>query len=364
MRLIPQLWKAVDEIPGVATDTLEWKERLGDEWPGAQFLLKATGKQATAVACPSPGGDGCPRRVVKLRNGGLRGVCSSASGQCEPIGLTQDDVAIMALDQKRLAGDLASALQLAPATVRPLSQRVIHLGDYTIAAGVSSPVLLALPGPHDPLAEDELREAGVDLPGVILMPQPGSLPSALRARLINNGNLLIDLAATTSISADRRLAFVQAPAVLLSPIRDALQRRLNDASSVRRITLPPGTRWGQLTLTLTSAETLVCSTPGWSGQVDPGELGMKSKKNGRPTVAWAVLVAIARLNGVLPSGDAKMKNTVEKQKQTLAANLRRAFGIDEDPLPWDHRQRAYKALFVIRDDRPLAERDPGRHTRR
>lgn len=364
MRMLPRFWKTLDELPGAATDARDWKARLGDENDAASRFLRRTGDLAVSVDCPSPGGGGCPRRVVKLRNGGFRGVCSSASGRCEPIDLTRDDVAIMVLDQKRLAGDLASALQLAPAKARPPSQRVVHLGDFAIAAGVSAPVLLAVPGPHDPLSEDELREAGVALPGAILMPQPGSLPSALRARLINDGNLLLDLAATTCIDANHRLTLVQKPEVLFDSLRQALLTRLDGDSRVSRLRLPSGTTWEQVTIALISAETLTCSAPGWSPrQLDPDQLGMRNAKNHKPTLAWTVLMGLAIKGRVTANGKLPDKNQIQKQKQALTANLRTAFGIDGDPLRWDASQQAYVPRFVIRDDRPLAEREPDRRRR-
>jgi hypothetical protein len=92
---------------------------------------------------------------------------------------------------------------------------------------------------------------------------------------------------------------------------------------------------------------------------------MRSRKNHKPTVAWkAVFVTLAIQRGVVGIRDSKAKHRFEKQKQTLAAKLREAFRIDGDPLPWNARQQAYVARFVIRDDRPLDEREPDRHRRR
>ena len=60
------------EVPGAATDRLEWIDILGAEWRDIEPYLKSTGRRTTAVMCPYPGGDGCPRRVVTGANSPLR----------------------------------------------------------------------------------------------------------------------------------------------------------------------------------------------------------------------------------------------------------------------------------------------------
>src|SRR5665213_3616645 len=69
MRMAPRFWKALDDIPGAASDGRDWKTRLGEEFEAVSRYLRRTGEIATSVDCPSPGGDGCPRRVVRLRGG-------------------------------------------------------------------------------------------------------------------------------------------------------------------------------------------------------------------------------------------------------------------------------------------------------
>ena len=60
-----KFWKTLDELVEAATDRREWQSRLGDEWDQLSSLLMSSGLLATSIACPSPGGDGCPRRVVR-----------------------------------------------------------------------------------------------------------------------------------------------------------------------------------------------------------------------------------------------------------------------------------------------------------
>jgi hypothetical protein len=62
---LARFWKALDEIPESTTDRREWSVRLGEEWPAAAAYLTASGCLAKEIDCPSPGGDGCPRKIVK-----------------------------------------------------------------------------------------------------------------------------------------------------------------------------------------------------------------------------------------------------------------------------------------------------------
>ena len=70
-----RFWKALDEIPEATTDRREWAQRLGDDWSVAAAYLKSTGRLVREIACPSPGGEGCPRKVVRHTDGRFRAVC-------------------------------------------------------------------------------------------------------------------------------------------------------------------------------------------------------------------------------------------------------------------------------------------------
>ena len=361
MLTLPLFWQALDDIPAAATDAHDWRVRLKSEFEHVRRYLRGTGELVESVDCPSPGGDGCPRRVVRLPSGKWRAVCGSREGGCEALDLNSDDLRVLAVDCNSLGADLAQAFGVTPANVTIPRGRILHLGQHAVAAGLSAPVLVLLPGPYDRMTEDELRadSAGVES-SIILTPRSTSLPRTLRARLVEAGHLVLDLSTVTGLGAHGRIEAVQPAAVLLGPIRDRLFARLKAASGGPLFSLPAGTKWEQITLTLTSRETLVCTTPGFSRQVDPGELGMRSAKNNKTTLAWTMLVALASKSGVLVCREAAQEQKVRKQKQELSKRLRDGFGIAEDPVPWDKSQRAYVARFILRDDRPLVERDSRR----
>jgi hypothetical protein len=358
MRRLRRFWKALDEIPGATTDRLEWIAALGHEGRYVEPYLKDTGRRATAVMCPFPGGEGCPRRVVTSATGAIRAVCGSRLQTCDALDLTPSDVAILALDRARLLRELARALDAEPAARANRPGRVMQVGRHAIAAGLACPILLAMPGPGDPLGEDELREAGLDPAGaVVLVPRPTSLCAPLQARLVAAGHQVLALSEAVALGANGFEA-LQPPAVLLAPIREALAARIRAAEPKPAWELPPDARWGDMTFTLISDEVLNVSFRGQTRRLEPDQLGMKDGRSGRPTEAWAFLQALARVDGSLGPMTAVLVEKHKKEKQALTRRLREAFRIQEDPIRWNRRTRSYETAFVMRDERPKAVRMP------
>jgi hypothetical protein len=316
MKRLRRFWKALDEVPGVATDRLEWTDILGAEWPDIEPYLKSTGRRTTAVMCPYPGGDGCPRRVITSANGAIRAVCGSRPQVCDPLDLTGPDVTILALDRAKLLRDLSRTLDADPADRMSGAGRVMSVGRHAVAAGSVFPILLALPGPADPLADDELREAGLDPAGtVLLVPRASSLPAPLRARLMAAGHQVIPLSEAVGLGA-KGFEAVQPPRTLLAPLREALVARIRAAESKPAWGLPPDARWDEMTFTLISEEVLNVTFRGQTRRLEPDQLGMKDGRSGRPTEAWALLQALARVGGSLGPMSADL---VEKHKNGEAS---------------------------------------------
>lgn len=353
-----QFWLTLDELPGAATDRRDWMARLGEGFPAAQRYLRKTGRRATAIDCPSPGGEGCPRAVIRNAAGAFRAVCRSVTGRCDPVALDSADLDILELDAARLQQDLAVAFAVQAATAPSRVARVVHLGEHGVAAGFAAPVLLVLPGPGQPLAEEELRYAGLGAErSVVLAPSAASLPASLRSRLSEHGHRVLHLSDIVAIEHGGGLRLVQPVDVLLHDVRAALEARLGAASPGPRVALPPGTTWGQVTLRCTSNATVICTAPGVSRQMDPGEFGMRSAKNAKPTAAWTFFLLLATKGGVLRIDGAGILPSVRKQKEALSRHLQETFCIRSDPVSWDPRQQAYVAAFVARDERQRGERE-------
>lgn len=356
-RLLPQFWKALDDLPGAATDRRDWVLRLGAEFSVVQHYLRKTGKRATAIECPSPGGDGCPRAVIRLPNKKLRAVCRASTGLCDSIELAGADVDIVELGRHHLCADLASIFCTEPAKTTAPRGRVVHLGGHAVSAGVAAPVFFLLPGPDVSVSDDEMRDSGLDSEqAVLLVPTADSLTASVRARLSSRGHQMVSLTEVTAVNAEGRLTSVQPVETLLHKVRGMLRARLDGASSGVQIALPPGTTWGQMSFRLTSTATMICNGPGINGrQLDPGDLGMRSAKNSKPTLAWTFFVLLAEGRGTLSPHNRQPIARLRKQKQSLSERLRSTFGVDADPIAWDSRQHAYVTAFTVSDERSKSE---------
>jgi len=357
MKPLPQFWKALDDLPGAETDRRDWAIRLGGEFPWAKPFLRPTGRRATAIDCHSPGDDDCPRGVIQSPGGGFQAVCRSTFGRCETIDLTASDIDILKLDPARLRDALTAALALQGATTPISNGRVISLGDYAVAAGVSAPVILAVPGAMGLIGEDSLRSAGLTGGhGIVLVPTAVSLPASIRERLIAQGHLLLSLIDVIAMDANATLKPVQPPELLLREIRVELLDRLAAAKPGPEVALPPGMSWAQLSLRLTSNATVICRTPGMSRQMDPGDFGMRSRKNGKPTVAWTFFTLLLAFGGRLRLSDGPSVSQ-RKQKEAVSHHLQATFGLAGDPISWLPTERSYVTSFVAADGRTKAERE-------
>jgi hypothetical protein len=357
MKPLPQFWKAFDSLPGAATDRRDWAGKLGAEFPSAKSFLRATGRRATAIDCPSPGGDGCPREVIKAAGGALRAVCRSATGRCDPLDLKAEDTDILQVDFPRLRQVLAGAFGVQAAAVLPASSRVARLGEHAIAAGVAAPVMLLVPGPIDGIQLDELREAGLDGDhAVLLVPTAASLPSSMRVRLASMGHCVLSLSDVTGADGKGNLVLVQPVELLLHDIRAGLQVRIDAAQAGASVSMPAGAQWAEVTFVLISDEVLNVACRGQTQRLEPDRVGMKDGRTGKPTEAWAFLQVLAGVGGVMGPLGRDVVEEQKKRKQALSKQLVRAFGISGDPIRWSKRDRAYQTAFVIRDERPKTVR--------
>ncbi|MCX8004058.1 MAG: hypothetical protein N2688_03730 [Burkholderiaceae bacterium] len=357
MKPLPLFWNALDAVPGAATDRRDWTARLGAEFPVAQRFLRATGRRVTAIDCPSPGGEGCPRAVIRVPGGALRAVCRSATGRCDPLDLQPEDTDVLQVDFVRLRQALASLFEVQAAAAPPTSNRVALLGEHAIAAGVAAPVMLLVPGPVDAIQFDELREGGLSSErAVLLVPTAASLPSSTRTRLASLGHIVLSLSDVTEADGKGNLLPVQPLELLLHEIRAALQARIDTAQAAPSVSLPAGAQWAELTFVLVSDEVLNVTCRGHTQRLEPDRVGMKDGRTGKPTEAWAFLQVLARVGGILGPLGRDVVEEQKKKKQALSRQLVRAFGISDDPIRWSKRDRTYQTAFVLRDERPKAVR--------
>lgn len=345
-----RFWKALDEIPEATTDRRDWSLRLKDDWPVAAPYLTQVGRRAKEIACPSPGGDGCPRKIVKHGDGRFRAVCGNKPAECDAIDVTGEEIACLVLDRKKLAAAVCTILN---ATSEPGIQEcgaVMLVGSHAVAAGVGIPIVLMIPGPMAEVSLEVLPE--LDGPAAIVVPTAGSISHQFKTTLKSRGHCILALNEISGLDDQHRLTGLQSAEKLLSPLREKLLASQASAASGRMWLLPADAQWEDLTFEFTAAEVVNVRFRQETRRFEPEQFGMKSKKNGRPTTLWALLRSIAQLAGSLTWKDPAASKKIKKQKQLLSGRLIELFGITGDPIPWRSDQRAYVARFTISDRTP------------
>jgi hypothetical protein len=292
--------------------------------------------------------------VVRLPSGALRGVCGSSPAECDAVDLEPRDVIIQEVHKRALCRQLAAAFCTVARSEFDLRARLVRLGDYAVAAGISAGVHLVIVDPRDPLTDDDLHAAAVwQPPSVLLLPDEAAIPVGLRVRLADRGCLLVALPSAVVAQGIGALGLALPREEVLEPIHRALLARAKRAAGASRVALPVGLRWAQVTFSLLEAEILTVSAGGHAHRLDPGELGMRNGKNGKPTLAWNLLVEVIAAGGTLPVRD---MGEVKKHKQALAQALQATLHIQGDPLRALRSPPAYEAAFICRDERPTALR--------
>lgn len=345
-----RFWKTLDEVPDATTDQREWSFRLKDDWPAAASFLKKVGRRAKEIACPSPGGDGCPRKIVKHVDGRFRAVCGNRPAECDPIDVTREEIACLALDRKKLAAAVGAMFNAVPESGGLESGIATLVGSHAVAAGIRVPVILMTPGPAAEVSLDIL--AGVNGPAAIVTPTPHSLTPRLKKALEAKGYDVLALSEIAGVDEHHRLTGLLPADQLLASLRQKLLAEQSSAASERIWILPADARWEELTFEFTAEEVVNVRFRHETRRYEPEHFGMKNKNNGRPTLGWVLLRSIARQGGSLPWKAQKHFTTIKKQKQLLSNRLQTLFGIEGDPIPAQTATRAYQARFSVRDSTP------------
>ncbi len=348
---ISRFWNALDALTDAATDRREWIGLLGDDFARVTPLLRPTGTLAASIACPSPGGEGCPRRIVHHDDGSIRAVCGDSPKACNDLDLSRDDLTIFGLDRVCLARAVAKALGLSNIPANFDHRRVFRIGSHDVFAGRGFPVFLTVPGPRaseDAAPFDEL----VALPGpkLLFAPTVASIPASLTAVLHRAGVARLPLHDSLVIDDQGRLRPSQPPEVLFADLRARVERAANDGPGDLAWQLPSDARWDEINIRFVAAEVVNVIFRGDTRRFEPDRLGMKNAKNGKPTAAWTYLRTFALGGGRLPVHHSKANETSkhQKQKQGLSKALRSAFGIPEEPIPTEGGD--YVTRFVVNAD--------------
>jgi hypothetical protein len=351
---IKSFWRALRSIPGAATSRFEWQALLAEEWSTVAPLLRSTGTVVTRVSCPSPGGDGCPRRVVRHRDGRIVAVCGDPERQCETLDLTLDDIVMHELDVEKLADALRRLLGL-EREPQPLSfaAPAWQVGWYEPVAGQRFAMVLVLPVEGDLAHHAAVRLRGhYDRPFLVATPTRTAVELQTAEYLRAGRSRLLFLEEALEVGAAGDWQLLRSAEDLLRDFRHDFLGDVRFGMSEHRFPTRPGSSWNDVTIRFINGHEVEPRVRGQGGGVfNYAHMGMAKTNKDEPTVQWDLLCHLAEGRGELLWPRTVRRKTVQKRRERLGNHLRGFFGIDEDPFEDLPGGRGFKTRFMIAPER-------------
>lgn len=346
-RSLCRLWRALDSLPSASAAQIDWSNALQYQWAPAATLLRRTGTLAKAIACPSPGGENCPRQVIQLSDGRHRAVCQEKPRLCDAIDVTIDQLAILALDREKLAARLCKAMQLISRTTKIADDALVYLGDHAVPDARGIPVFLAIQSGSQGRESSAIFRALDDAsrPCLLLTPTAMTLGADQSAHLDRSGAAVRSLEEMVVVTSQHELASSPLADEVFRTLRQQITKETTTRPPAPAWELPPDARWDEMTIRFTDDEVIHVRFRETTRRLDPDQLGMKNSKNGKGNLQWVLLRQFGQAGGYMEFADSLGRRAAEKQKQLLSAALQHAFGMRSDPIP--RSGGGYQALFKI-----------------
>jgi len=166
-----RFWRALEQVPGLATSAIEWRSLLGPEWDAVQTLLRPTDEHAEVVLL-----DGEPHQVVTHESG--RFVAIPLEGGVAKA-ITRTDVAVVEIHRSRLVAMVRDALDL-------------EIGSPTSSAGELLRGIGRLPVTRATTCDVHLCAHG----------DPSQLNAAIRRLLVESNAPIVILTLTSVVDQD------------------------------------------------------------------------------------------------------------------------------------------------------------------
>ena len=351
MRPLRQLWRSLEHVQGLSAAAIEWRRWLGEEWDAARHLLKPRGQRVATVSCPSPGGDGCPRRVVVHDDGAVVAVCQDRPRSCDTLVLQPEDVMAFDVDLRKLSGLLAMALALEPAFLVVTGQsRLWRVGRHEVAAGAGFPVFItiqATSAAYDAVISGLCRAA--DGPFLVLVPTRELIMPDATAGLAGRNALLLALGDVLALDERGRLAAIR-PA---DEVLDGLRRHYLAATAPPpiRFPMPPGSRWEEVSIRFVTQEQVHITVRHAAAAYEFSQMAMEDRRSHRPDAQWSLLIAFAENRGQITWRDAAADRKNAKRRQLLSRTLQDFFGLEGDPFERVADGKGWRCRFNLTPER-------------
>lgn len=329
----------------------EWRQLLGDEFDIVRQLLRPTIHRVDFYPCPTPGGDGCPRRVVDLGEKGLLAVCGDTQKNCRNIELTAADLVVYELDRRRLGLLAVMAMGATPITFSPVTElrETFRVGEYHPLEGERFPILMCFPSAHEQLRHIIFMLLRMEsVPFILLIPDDSFMVADLRQMTSERKSRVVLLAdLLISDSPGKELLPSPTAATCLTAFHADV---MPDSSARSRFPTPPGTRWNQIKIRFLNRDTVSIQCQGMVRTVTYHDMNMNDGRSGQPNRQWMLLYEMADTHGQMEFHNHRIDQKKRKNKENLTKSLRSYFGIQDDSIIWEEDASAYRTLFMLESD--------------
>ena len=276
-------------------------------------------------------------------------MCGDQPKRCDRLVLTRQDIAIHALDARRLSALVAGTFGIDP-TFEEIAgvRQTWRVGDYHPRAGRRFPLFLAIQSDAALLRDVATRLCtAADTAFILTVPTVRFCDLSVMDLLGRQRSRLTTLSDLFENDGTGELVATDAARTLLAEFHAAVMPAAEEGQP-NRFPTPPGTRWQDISIEFTAEEvaTIRCRG-GITCRVEPEHLDMKNRKNGRPTLQWTLLQSFARSHGAISWNDHDADARIKQQKRQLSRKLIAYFGIEDAPIDWHHDDHEYRARFSI-----------------
>lgn len=347
-------WSKLTELPRQHGVRAAW-----GTFPEELLLLTAN----CASALPCEAGHACQRKIIEHGAGDLVGICAQDPAHCDPRPVTKVERAVYRLNHWRLFDRIAGQLNN-----KGDAKRIGEGPEFWSLSGIPTvgdhalPVFFVFAATAAEIDQAlgrlmmSPRECYLLILSDSRCQKPTHQETALACR-----SLIIALDDLLCIGPDGNLTAVAGGRATVAAWKDHVAPAPSVIGGDSKFPTPPGTEWTDITITFLSRDTFLIKCAGqaarsWDRILIP-EMFLANTAHKKPSFKWHLLLTFAvrgpflsnpELERFLASHDGRDK--LKKQMSDLRAVLRRFFGLEGDPLPYDRKNKLYKPALAIRLD--------------